>query len=275
MRRNWLALLGLLMVFVLGAAACGGDDGGSSSNDDNDDEESSESISEEDWVEETSGLCEEWADDFGDLDGTDAEDTADFAEATVTFREDVEGLGEPEGIEDEAGEFLDALDTLADQLEQAAEEIDEDGEISDETSESGPESSQAVVDAAEELDLDCDLSDLESNEDLTSDFSDDFSDDFSSDFSDDFSSDFSDDFSDDVDTGDALDPTIFIPEYGSDPALDEQADRCFTGDFGACDGLYLLSPVSDSTGSYEGYGATCGGRLAQENPGACESTFGS
>jgi len=277
MRRNWLSLLGLLMVLVLGAAACGGDDGGggeSSSSSGNSEEESSDdTVPEDEWAEEAASLCEDWAEEFGELDGSDGDEVTEFSETTATFAEEVEGLGEPRGIGDEASAFVDAVTELGDVLAQAGEELEEDDEISDETDEAGPEATDAVLEAAEDLELDCDLSILESDssDDLTSDFSDDTS----SDFSDDFSSDFSDDFSDDpVDAGEALDPTIFIPEYGTDPELDALADDCYNGDFAACDGVYLQSPPSDSTGSYEGYGATCGGRLAEENPGACQVTFG-
>ena len=45
---------------------------------------------------------------------------------------------------------------------------------------------------------------------------------------------------------------------GTDPALDELARRCYTGDLQACDDLYLESPpLSD----YEEYAFTCGGRV--------------
>ena len=42
----------------------------------------------------------------------------------------------------------------------------------------------------------------------------------------------------------------------------------------ACDQLYAQTPIEESTNSYEGYGATCGGRLDTEQPGSCASQFG-
>ena len=71
--------------------------------------------------------------------------------------------------------------------------------------------------------------------------------------------------------GSPVAPDDFIPEYGTDPGFDSLADRCFSGNFTNCDGLYRQTPVSPSTNSYEGYGATCGGRLAEEQPGICAS----
>ncbi|MEL7207739.1 MAG: hypothetical protein AAGK32_05835, partial [Actinomycetota bacterium] len=52
-------------------------------------------------------------------------------------------------------------------------------------------------------------------------------------------------------------PASTIAEYGSDPTLDGFADGCEAGDFGACDDLWLQSPVNSD---YEAYGSTCGGR---------------
>lgn len=71
--------------------------------------------------------------------------------------------------------------------------------------------------------------------------------------------------------GSAVDPAQFIPEYGSDATFDSLADSCFGGTLSDCDGLYRQTPVSPSANSYEGYGATCGGRLAEEHPGICAS----
>ena len=71
--------------------------------------------------------------------------------------------------------------------------------------------------------------------------------------------------------GDPVDPETFIPEYGTDAGFDSLADSCFGGALSDCDGLYEQTPVSPSTNSYEGYGATCGGRLLVEQPGTCAS----
>lgn len=60
-------------------------------------------------------------------------------------------------------------------------------------------------------------------------------------------------------------------ELGADAELDALAASCFEGDAGACDDLYLRSPVDSA---YEAYGATCAGRLALASDGGCESQFG-
>ncbi len=84
----------------------------------------------------------------------------------------------------------------------------------------------------------------------------------------------SDDFSFDLpgqlgELGEPEDPSTFIPDYGSEPEFDALADRCFAGELADCDRLYAITPIDASTNSYEGYGATCGGRLDQEAPGTC------
>ena len=61
-------------------------------------------------------------------------------------------------------------------------------------------------------------------------------------------------------------------DLGDDAELDALSQSCFGGDAGACDDLYLQSPVDSA---YEHYGATCGGRLALPSDGGCESQFGS
>ncbi len=45
---------------------------------------------------------------------------------------------------------------------------------------------------------------------------------------------------------------------GDDAALNQLAQSCFDGDMGACDDLFLDSPVASA---YEDYGNTCGGRI--------------
>lgn len=70
--------------------------------------------------------------------------------------------------------------------------------------------------------------------------------------------------------GDTIDPTEFVPDYGTDPTLDELADSCFGGTLVDCDELWRNAPRS-GVESYEGYGATCGGRLGAELGGVCES----
>lgn len=47
-------------------------------------------------------------------------------------------------------------------------------------------------------------------------------------------------------------------ELGDDPALDQLAADCYSGDMQACDDLYWDSPIDSE---YEAYGNTCGGRV--------------
>ena len=267
--KNWLAVLGLLMVLVLAAAACGGgDDSGSDDEGDSSSEESSDAGA-GDWVDEVSALCEDWVGEVEDVDGTDADEIAELGETTAAFHDDVEELDAPDDVADDADDFVSAVDDVAEYSADAAESLEANGGqgVDVDVAERGNEATVALLEAAEALDLDCDLSVIDSRQD---DFSEELSD-----FSDDASSDFSD-FSDDLsDAGgfesESLDPTIFIPEFGDDPALDELALDCEAGDFAACDQLYFDSPISESTGSYEGYGATCGGRLAEEDSGNCQN----
>lgn len=53
------------------------------------------------------------------------------------------------------------------------------------------------------------------------------------------------------------DPVSSIPEFGSDPQLDQLARDCEAADLDACDRLWLQG--TEGSG-YEEYGTTCGGR---------------
>jgi hypothetical protein len=156
----------------------------------------------------------------------------------------------------------------------------DDGGQNASTSASDDVSSDGSADITDDFSNDfSDFSDLSDYSGLFSDFSDlsDYSDLFS-DFSD-FSDlsdlyDFTDAFSDvpipgAPDAGDPVEPSEFIDEYGTVPRFDRLADSCFDGDLNDCNELYAVTPISASTNSYEGYGATCGGRLAEESPGIC------
>ena len=79
------------------------------------------------------------------------------------------------------------------------------------------------------------------------------------------------DFSDDLTLGDSQDPSDFIPDYGTDARFTGLADSCFNGNLADCDQLYSVTPIDASTNSWDGYGATCGGRLPEEHPGQCAS----
>lgn len=67
-------------------------------------------------------------------------------------------------------------------------------------------------------------------------------------------------------------PDATSPEgLGDDPELDSLAQECFEGDMGACDTLFFTSDIDSE---YETYGATCGGRLPEDEAiGLCVLTF--
>jgi hypothetical protein len=266
MGRTWWHRLVAVAVIAFGAVACGGGGG-------------------DQWREEASDLCADWVDEVEDPDLDDADD---LVETTEEFADDLEDLDTPGDLQDQVDDVIDDLNAVA-AFYEAAGNLVEDLEFPDgDELTDGADAIEDVVDAGEELDLDCDLAAIEvqagdldlpddfgsdSSDDLTSDFSDDassdFSDDFSDDLSDDVSDDFSDDLPDDLEFGDAVDPEIFIPEFGDNQTFDALALQCYDNDLSACDQLYFQSPVAASTSSYEGYGATCGGRLAEERPGEC------
>ncbi len=66
------------------------------------------------------------------------------------------------------------------------------------------------------------------------------------------------------------DPTLSqAAGYGDDPALDALYDQCASGQMGACDQLYVDSPLGSG---YESFAVTCGGRFELDNaPAICES----
>lgn len=72
-------------------------------------------------------------------------------------------------------------------------------------------------------------------------------------------------------------------DLADDPELDDStpdeiasfeslADDCFGGDLGACDELFLDTPIGSD---FEAYGATCGGRVEDRIGGSCEAQLGS
>jgi hypothetical protein len=189
-----------------------------------------------------------------DIDGAEVTygELADLAEE---YRDTVADLGSPEGLEDEAEELVDAASAMSDVLADALDLID-DGEDPDDDQDlvdAFAEANDDLDDAADDADLDCEPAapeepattappattppaSVESVLDL-----------------------------------EPVEPSVIIVEYGTDLLLDSYADLCFNGDMGSCDDLYRESPVDDSIYSYEGYGATCGGRLTEEHPGECVS----
>lgn len=59
-------------------------------------------------------------------------------------------------------------------------------------------------------------------------------------------------------------------DLGDSPAFEALAEGCFDGDMAACDVLWLESPIDSD---FEAYGATCGGREDDEDPGECSVTY--
>jgi hypothetical protein len=257
---RWIGLLLFgLLAFV--AVGCGGDDSGN--------EEGSDALDEEQFVSEFDEIC---LDVSADLDALDTpennEELADQANEAIDIAsdglDDMAALTPPAELADDVDDLIEVLSDRIDlftELQQAAEDDDDDA-INDLADENADLESEAD-ELGEEIGLDC-FADDDSSDDFSDDSSD-FSDDFSSDFSDDLSSDFSDDDA----LGEAVEPSDFIPEYGTEVQFDSLADNCFAGDLAACDQLYAQTPISDLANSYEGYGATCGGRLAEEQPGQC------
>ena len=250
---RWIGLLLFgLLAFV--AVGCGGDDSSG-------DEAGSDALDEEQFVSEFDEIC---LDVSADLDALDTpennEELAEQANEAIDIAsdglDDLAALTPPADLADDVDDLIEVLSDRIDlftELQQAAEDDDDDA-INDLADENAELESQAD-ELGEAIGLDCFADD---------DSSDDFSDD-SSDFSDDFSS----DFSDDAALGEAVEPSDFIPEYGTRAQFDSLAVICFAGDLADCDHLYAQTPISDLDNSYEGYGATCGGRLAEEQPGQC------
>jgi hypothetical protein len=73
------------------------------------------------------------------------------------------------------------------------------------------------------------------------------------------------------DTGGSEGTTEIPFAIGDDPELDDLTVACSEGDLGACDDLYVQSPIDTN---YEDYGNTCGGRLPEGAGGSCESELG-
>jgi hypothetical protein len=290
MRKRSLTIWFLLLAaLTLVGAGCGGDDGGGgSSSDSGDDEEASEPLDEDEFQDQGGEICTDIGQgildirDDADLEPGDYEGARDFFADVQDLMEggleDLQDITPPEDSADDYEEFVslieDATGTIED-LVGAAE--DEDDDALDELGDDFDDTLGDAGDLADDLGFECggDMSDDFSDSSDFSDFSSDFSDDFSSDFSDDFSSDFSDDFSsdfsDDATLGIAQAPNLYITEYGSDPTFDDLADSCYDGNLADCDELYRTTPADPSTFSYEGYGATCGGRLTEERPNQCVS----
>lgn len=262
-RPIWLLILGALAVVAVG---CGG---------------GSSRLSEDDFLDQFDDACNQADEDIQDLDSPES---GNFDQQKDVFEEakgiiddalaDFEDITPPEDLQDEYDDAIAALEDgqdVLDDLIAAAEDEDQD-EIDD----LGGDYTETVDDfrsAVDDLGSECSVLEDQSEDistDTSTDFSTDFSTDTSTDFSTDFSSDFSTDFSDGVPTlGAPVPPEQFIPEYGSNPQFDADADACYQGSLAACDELYGETPISPDFNSYEGYGNSCGGRLAEEYDGSC------
>ncbi|HEY8059557.1 MAG TPA: hypothetical protein VID94_12430 [Acidimicrobiales bacterium] len=263
MATKFLRWIGLLLVGLLAfvAVGCGGD------------EEGSDAVDEDQFVSAFDEICLAVSADLDALDTPENNDElAEQANQAIDIAsdglDDMAALTPPADLADEFDDLIQVLSDRIDlftELQQAAEDDDDDA-INDLADENADLETQADELGAA-MGLDCFADSGDSSDDF-SDSSDSFSD-SSSDFSSDFSSDLSSDFSDDIALGESVDPSDFIPEYGTDPQFDALADNCFSGDLASCDQLYAQTPISDLSNSYEGYGATCGGRLSEERPGQC------
>ncbi len=258
-RSIWFLLIGILALVAVG---CGGDDSSSSGGDASDATDTAEPLSEDEFVEQFNDACTETDDDLEAIpDPESYEEVVELAgEATDIATDGIATLQEivpPEDLADDVDELLSLLEdrvALNEDLIAAAE--DEDDQALQDVIDEGENIDEDIDGIAEDLGIDC----FADEEDLTSDFSDDTSSDFSSDFSSEFS-----------ELGDPVEPPAFIAEYGTDAQFDALADSCFAGGFADCDTLYAQSPIDASINSYEGYGATCGGRLPNEEPNTCAS----
>jgi hypothetical protein len=265
MRTRW-ALVGLVTVMVAVLVACGGgDDGGDGERSAPTTEAEAETVDADDWVDDASDICQDHLDEAAENDEEDPGDSLETArEVFEDFADEIEDLGVPEGLEDEAEELIDALDHHVELLDEGLEVVD-DGEDPHDDEDWGEElgdNNDDTFEAVEDLDLDCEQvvheieipdvtvppTDTVPTETVPST-----------------------DSSTSVLDLQPLAPAAFmIFDYGTDAGLDILADTCFDGDMQSCDDLYRTSPVGDEL-SYEAYGATCGGRLVEERPGECVS----
>ncbi len=256
---------------VVACGGGGGDDGGSDVAE----------VTEDEFVDEFNDVCEELGEDLvdyqtdvGEVDDEDVEGLVGLLEGTGEIYADaVDDLGEidvPEDLQDEVDELLDLMEERADLTPDVIEALEEDDDSAfDEAIEEGAELADELDERNEELGLQCGSGGAEPTEDVSDDLSE-GDDDSSDDFSEDFSDDFSDTGGEAEELGEPRSPGEVIPEYGTvdrDARFDGLADSCYEGELTDCDQLYQLSPVAESINSYEGYGATCGGRLDQEAPG--------
>jgi len=266
MARKLIAVLAFLLLF--GATACGGDDGGSSdesaedsSQDEGSDDEASDDeaddedaeAAEEDYVDEVTEICFDWWTDILEA-GRDDDESSDLITVQLGLTEDmvddIDELEVPEGLEEDVDELREVLDDQVD----TAEELAGIGDLSDEQSEQLRDSVDDTEAAFEDVGAECEMGrseeDLEGEDPTTTEPTE-------------------DDPLSTVPVIEAQTPESFIVEYGTVPEFDALADACYEGDLTACDQLYSDTPVSESPNSYEGYGASCGGRRTEELAGTC------
>jgi hypothetical protein len=140
MRRTAMLFSGLLLTAAT-LAACGGDDGGGE-------------LSAADFKKQTEGVCESAGKKAGEIfkefDGEDDDQLDEaankYADLMREIADDLREVGYPEGKEDQANEFYDTFDDVADKLE-------DDPELLNATDEDLPPEIERLDELEKELDL--------------------------------------------------------------------------------------------------------------------------
>jgi hypothetical protein len=260
-----MRLLAVLALLVLVAVGCGGGDDSSveASGDRSDVPAGDEAPSGDDLAEEVAELCADWFAEVLDTEGSLREIAEEVSETSEDLADELEELEVEEGLVEAVGDYGDHLADLAAELQASEEQYGDSAEVTG----LSPDEQDAVVaaredlaDAFEEVDADCGFDEADS--DLAP---------FEGDSEDEPTGDTvaSEDPTSTVPVQDAQLPWEFIEEYGTNADFDLLADQCFAANFEACDQLYRETPVSDTVYSYEGYGASCGGRRSEELAGTC------
>jgi hypothetical protein len=254
---GWASRAAVLLL-MLGAAACGsGDDGGDGASDTESEELTPEEVatdptalSPEQWTDDASGACMDWAGLSLAVEGTDAQAATELADLARAFADELDEIAQPIDITEEATAFVEAVAELADEYDALAEELEAGGSADDDTLVGSPAAYDELRELAQELaerGLDCrpDSTPEDENEGPAGGIE-----------------------------GEGTDPREVVDDFGSDTELSNLAFVCYSGDFERCDELADEAPDSDADDSFQHYGATCGDRLAGPQPGECEALAG-
>ena len=260
---RWTAWTGraVVLLLVLATAACGGGDDGEDSASATEpaaltpEEVATDptALSAEQWTADAGDLCQPWADDITSVEGVDADTTAEVAELTEAFADDLGELAQPIDITEEAAAFVAAVGDMADAYAALADELAAGASVEDSALDEAQASYGEVEAVAEELaasEFECEFH--PTGVDAEAEY---------------------DEPAGGID-GDGIDPRDVVAEFGDDTDLANLAFLCFTGSFERCDDLYDEAPDSDAEDSFQHYAATCGGRLEEEQPGECEALAG-